>query len=303
MNNYALETNSLSHSFTKKEMVLKDINLKIPEASIFGFLGPNGAGKTTTLKLVLGLLKLQQGSISIFGKPFEKNRVEILRRTGSLIENPSVYSQLTAKENLEVFRKIYRCSPQRIAEVLKLVELENTNTKKAGQFSLGMKQRLGIAIALLNRPSLLILDEPTNGLDPNGMIGIRELLKKLNQENGTTILVSSHLLTEIEKLVTHTAIIQRGQIRFQGRLEDLLNKQAHSSRLMLDTSNSSATLELLSASGIHAVLEKGKILMPLVSRERSAEIARLVIGAGIDLYEFTSNHEDLESIFMNLINE
>jgi len=259
--------------------VLKNIDLQIPEASIYGFLGPNGAGKTTTLKLVLGLLTLQQGSIAIFGKPFDKNRVDILRRTGSLIETPSVYTQLTAKENLEVFRKIYGCSKQRIPEVLKLVGLDDTQSKKAGQFSLGMKQRLGISIALLNRPSLLILDEPTNGLDPNGMIEMRELLKKLNREEGTTILISSHLLTEIERLVTHTAIIQRGEIRFQGKLDELISRQAQSSRLVLE------------------------ITMPIISRYHTASVARMVMNAGIDLFELGSSRDDLESIFMNLINE
>lgn len=170
----------------------------VPKGSIYGFLGPNGAGKTTTLRLILGLLKRQTGSINVFNVPFDENRIEILNQTGSLIESPSLYSHLTAYENLNVLRKIYQCPESRINDVLELVGLSNTGKKKSGLFSLGMKQRLGIAIALLNNPALLILDEPTNGLDPNGILEIRELLKRINAESGITIVISSHLLSEIE---------------------------------------------------------------------------------------------------------
>ena len=167
---YSVETVGLTHKFPHGETALQNINLQVPVGSIYGFLGPNGAGKTTTLRLILGLLKKQQGSISFFGKSFEKNRIDILQKTGSLIESPSIYAHLTAVENLRVLQKIYKCPHGRITEVLRMVDLINTGKKKAGQFSLGMKQRLSIAIAMLNDPTLLILDEPTNGLDPNGII-------------------------------------------------------------------------------------------------------------------------------------
>src|SRR6187551_2779724 len=189
-----LKTHDLVHSFSNDEVVLNGISLRVEESSIYGFLGPNGAGKTTTLRLVLGLLKVQQGSIEIFGEDFEKNRVKSLRKIGSMIESPSIYSHLTAEENLRLLQKVYQCPRTRIAEVLELVGLANTGRKKAGEFSLGMKQRLSIAIALLNSPWLLILDEPTNGLDPNGIIESRELLRRLNRESGITIVISSHLL-------------------------------------------------------------------------------------------------------------
>jgi ABC-type multidrug transport system ATPase subunit len=220
MPNYCLETTNLSHRWNTRTPVLKDINLRIPKGSIYGFLGPNGAGKTTTLKLILGLLKKQAGEISIFGQKWEGHRIAILSRIGSLIESPSLYAQLTARENLRVLQRVYRCPKTRIDEVLALTSLTDTGSKKAGKFSLGMKQRLAIAIALLNDPALLILDEPTNGLDPEGIIEMRELLKALNKR-GATILVSSHLLAEMEKLITHTGIIHRGQLLFQGTLADL----------------------------------------------------------------------------------
>ncbi len=224
MLNYSLETSKLSHRFAGSQ-VLKDLALRVPEGSIYGFLGPNGAGKTTTLRLVLGLLKKQQGEINVFGRPFGPNRLAVLRRVGSLIESPSVYAQLTAVENLRVLQRIYRCPASRIVEVLQLVGLADTGTKKAGRFSFGMKQRLGIAIALLNDPALLILDEPTNGLDPEGIIEMRELLRSLNRTKGVTILISSHLLAEMQKLVTHAGIIHKGQLLFQGTLNELHREQ------------------------------------------------------------------------------
>src|SRR5215217_3036739 len=209
-----IKTTALNYRFSKTQKTLDDINLVVEKGSIYGFLGPNGAGKTTTLRLLLGLLKNQSGQIEIFGADFSKNRIGILKRTGSLIEQPSLYGHLTAVENLEVYRKLYGASKSRLTEVLKLVGLEGTGFKKAKQFSLGMKQRLAIAVALLPNPELLLLDEPTNGLDPNGIIEIRELIKSLNKEHGVTVLVSSHILAEVEKMATHVGIIHKGKLVF-----------------------------------------------------------------------------------------
>jgi ABC-type multidrug transport system ATPase subunit len=225
MPNYCLETTNLSHRWNARTPVLQAINLRVPKDSIYGFLGPNGAGKTTTLKLILGLLQKQQGEITVFGQNWEGHRLEILPRIGSLIESPSLYAQLTASENLRVLQKVYRCPKSRIDEVLALTRLSDTGKKKAGKFSFGMKQRLAIAIALLNDPTLLILDEPTNGLDPEGIIEMRELFKELNKR-GVTILISSHLLGEMEKLITHAGIIHKGQLLYQGTLKEL--HDAHS---------------------------------------------------------------------------
>jgi ABC-type multidrug transport system ATPase subunit len=216
----AIETRGLTHRF-RSEVALRDVCLSVPQGSIYGFLGPNGAGKTTTLRLLLGLLRRQQGSIQVFGLPIERHRVEILRRIGSSIESPSLYAHLTARENLAVWRAIFGCSASRIPEVLRLTGLGETGKKRAGQFSLGMKQRLGIAIALLHQPSLLILDEPTNGLDPHGIAEIRELLLRLNREQGTTIVISSHLLSEVERIITHAAILHRGEVKFQGLIREV----------------------------------------------------------------------------------
>src|SRR5436190_234998 len=263
-----VETHNLVFRFSKEEIVLNDINLAVGEGTIYGFLGPNGAGKTTTLKLVLGLLEKQQGEILVFGKPFKENRIEILKKIGSLIESPSLYGHLTARDNLRVLQAIYQCPKSRIDEVLAMVGLPNTGKKKAHQFSLGMKQRLSIAIALLHSPSLLILDEPTNGLDPNGIIEMRELLKRLNSEYGITILVSSHLLAEIEKLVTHVGIIHKGRMMFQGTLENLIDKQHETGLIAFETSDSAQTAQVLRLNQFATCVKNGKVEVSGLSRDQ-----------------------------------
>jgi len=302
MTSYSLETNHLTHHFSESEKVLNEINLQVLKGSIYGFLGPNGAGKTTTIRVVLGLLKKQQGIISFFGIPFYENRIAILRKVGSLIESPSLYAHLTATENLMIYQKIYQCPKIRVSEVLNLVGLSNTNVKKINQFSLGMKQRLSIAVALLHSPSLLILDEPTNGLDPNGIIEIRELLKKLNREKGITIFISSHLLSEIEKLVSHVGIINKGTLMFQGTLEELKSKQT-SSYVILDTSNAEKALKIITDNHWHGNYENERLTIQMIPKENIAILNRQLVSNDIDVYEMRIVKNDLETIFMDLINK
>jgi lantibiotic transport system ATP-binding protein len=300
---YCIETLDLTHTFSGKEIVLNNINLQIPEQAIYGFLGPNGAGKTTTLRLILGLLRKQRGSISIFGKPFEKNRVGILKKVGSLIESPSLYGHLNARENLSLLQKTYQCPKERIQIVLNLVGLPNTGNKKTSQFSLGMKQRLSIAIALLHNPSLLILDEPTNGLDPNGIIEVRELLKKLNRDYGTTIIISSHLLSEIEKLVTHLGIINKGKMMFQGTFDELISEQHELVSVIFETNDISKTLQIISNNNLTATLSDGKIILPSISKKIIAELNQQLVNTGVEVYEISILNNDLETIFIDLINK
>lgn len=303
MANYCVQTEALSYSFPGKETVLNGISLQVEEGTIYGFLGANGAGKTTTMRLLLGLLKKQEGTIALFGKSFQEHRLEVLRRTGSLIETPSLYAQLTAVENLLLLQKIYRCPKKRIQQVLELVGLAKTGSKKVSQFSLGMKQRLGIAVALLNQPALLVLDEPTNGLDPNGIIEMRELLKQVNRQHGVTILVSSHLLGEIEKLVTHVGVIHKGRMLFQGILAELQNKQLHSSVLVWETGDEVMSLRVIRDNGLQAHTENGKLIMEVLPKQTVALINEQLVKNGIPVYSVTSVKNDLETIFMNLINE
>lgn len=299
---YCLEINNLVHQFSKKHKVLNNINLRVEEKSIYGFLGPNGAGKTTTLKLILGLLKKQQGEIFIFEQNFEQNRVSILKNIGSLIDSPSFYGHLTAKENLLLLQKIYQCPKERITEVLSLVGLSNTGNKKAIQFSLGMKQRLGIAISLLHNPSLLILDEPTNGLDPNGMIEIRELLTKLNRQHEITIIISSHLLAELEKLVTHVGVINKGKMMFQGLLNDLKNQEIHSSSVSFDTNDIERTVEIIKSYNLPTRIDGNRVVVSSASKKIAAELNRQLIINDVEVFEMSFIKNDLESIFMNLVN-
>ncbi len=299
-----IETENLTHKFSREEVVLQGIGLRVPCGAIYGFLGPNGAGKTTTLRLVLGLLRKQQGAIRIFGKAFDAHRIEILRKIGSLIESPSLYGHLTAEENLKILQKMYRCPEKRIGEVLEVVGLQGTGSKRAANFSLGMKQRLSIAMALLHEPSLLILDEPTNGLDPNGIIEIRELLKKLNQERGMTILISSHLLPEIERLVTHLGIIHKGNLLFQGRVAELQEQQARSSVVLFETSDSKRAAAMLSTQGFSISNGKnGQITIPLVEKEMVARLNQKFVESGIEVYQVRVVKHDLESIFVNLVKD
>jgi ABC-type multidrug transport system ATPase subunit len=298
---YILETNGLRHQFSRGDYVVNGLDLRVPEGSIYGFLGPNGAGKTTTLRLILGLLKRQGGQIDIFGKPLEHHRVAILKKTGSLIDSPSFYGHLTAVENLLVFQKLYQCRKARINEVLELVGLTDTGTKNAGRFSLGMKQRLGIAIALLYNPPFLILDEPTNGLDPNGMIEIREMLIRINQQQGVSILVSSHLLAEMEKLVSHVGIINKGQLVYQGTLGQLMAKRQQALQIVWDTSDSARAMEVLNGRHTAQKLDESKLVTPDLTKMQIGAINRELVEAGVAVYEISGNNKDLESIFINLI--
>ena len=298
---YCVETQNLNHRFSNGDQVLFDIDMKVPSGSIYGFLGPNGAGKTTTLRLLLGLLSKQSGTIKIFEKDFDRNRIAILGRVGSMIESPSIYAHLTAQENLELLQKIYQCPKNRIAEVLEVVGLGNTGRKKAGKFSLGMKQRLSIAIALLHQPSLLVLDEPTNGLDPNGIIEVRELLKKLNKEQGISILISSHLLMEIEKLVTHVGIIHRGKLLFQGTLGDLHVKQNQDSILSIETNDNERAMQIISGMDFKPTHREQAVELILTDKQSIANINKKLVESGLDVYSVQILRNDLESIFMDLV--
>lgn len=294
-----VETSNLYFSFKTGQPVLNGINMEVPRGSIYGFLGPNGAGKTTTLRLLLGLLNNQKGEIRIFGEQLAQHRINILKRLGSLIEQPSLYLHLTGYENLEIYRLIYGCKKQRVSDVLEIVGLSAALNKKAKQYSLGMKQRLAIAIALLHQPEFLMLDEPTNGLDPNGIIETRELIKKLNREFGTTVLVSSHILAEIEKMATHVGIIHKGNLLFQGTLQELKQVQSAKSRLEIETSDNQKAITLLKDTEQLSFYES-KIVIPFKDKMQAAAVNRKLVENGIDVYALHPQHNDLEQLFMDI---
>ena len=215
MREYMLETHHVSKAFGK-QLVVDDVSIKVKKQTVYGLLGPNGAGKSTFLKMLTGLLRPTKGEIMINGHPWSRKD---LKGIGVLIESPALYGNLTAHENLLVHAKLLRLPESRIQEVLNIVGLENTGKKKASQFSLGMKQRLGIAKALLNHPKLLILDEPTNGLDPLGIQDLRKLIQSFT-ENGITVILSSHILSEVKQLADYIGIIQNGKLRYEGKIDE-----------------------------------------------------------------------------------
>lgn len=213
MNRYILETKELTKKFGRQKAVA-NLSLQIKKNSVYGLLGPNGAGKSTTLKMITGMLHKTSGEILFEDKPWSRADLE---KIGALIEMPPLYDNLTAWENLKVRTLLLGLPDSRIKEVLEIVDLKNTGKKKSGQFSIGMKQRLGIAIALLNHPRLLILDEPTNGLDPLGIQELRDLIKSF-PEQGITVILSSHILAEVEQIADHIGIINNGRLAYQNAI-------------------------------------------------------------------------------------
>ena len=212
---YILETKNLTKNI-KNESIIKGLSLKVPKGETYGLLGPNGAGKSTTMKLLCGLLKPSKGEVIFKGKPWSRDS---LNKIGVLIENPAIYGNLTAKENMLIHACMLGVSEREITHVLKLLKIDTTGKKKVSNFSLGMKQRLGIAIALLGNPDLVILDEPTNGLDPIGIQELRDLIKRLN-DNQITVLVSSHNLAEIQHIASYIGIIINGKLKYEGEINE-----------------------------------------------------------------------------------
>lgn len=296
-----IQTQDLNFYFGN-QLVVKSLNLQVPEGCIYGFLGPNGAGKTTTIKMLLNLLKIQEGSIQIFGQELQSNRIKILSQIGSLIEQPAIYTHLTGKENLINRARLLQVPVNRADDMLALVHLNDAAHKKAGAYSLGMKQRLGIALALLADPKLLILDEPTNGLDPNGIIEVRELLVKLVKEQNKTVFVSSHLLAEIERMATHVGIINHGSMLFQGSIKDL--EDISQPMVQVETDNTVDAANFLRKGGYDVTNVTENILtLPYTSKETTAAINAGLHESGYKVYSIGKVQKDLEQLFLNITKE
>lgn len=302
MAEFIIQTKSLNFRYGKQRKVLDDVSLNIPKGSIYGFLGPNGAGKSTTMRLLTGILAEQDEAISIFGKPLKTQLPQVFENIGSLVESPALYLHLSGYNNLRYIAKLRNVPETRIAEVLELVDLTRDAKRKAKQYSLGMKQRLAIAMALLSEPELLLLDEPVNGLDPNGIQDIRKLLVKLNREKGVTIFVSSHLLTEIEKMCTHVGIISNGKLRFEGTIEDL-SKKSGLCKIQLTVKEAPQWHEKLLVEFPEAKLENAtQISLELPDREAIPVFTKNLVERGARLYELKIL-EGLEEWFMSLVNQ
>jgi len=295
---YVLKTESISKVYGTHRAVNK-INMHIEKGAIYGFIGKNGAGKTTFMRMVAGLATPTEGSMELFGsKDLEKQR----KRMGTLIEHSGVYANMTAKENLEIVRRILGITEKKtVDEMLEFVGLGATGKKKVKNFSMGMKQRLGIAISLLCNPDFLILDEPINGLDPEGIREIRELLLKLNRERGITILISSHILGELSKIATHYGIIRDGELIEEFEAENLQERCRRCQKLIVDNDELAVSL-LEEKLNIHNydVPQQG-VIRVFESFELQEQMNRELILGGVNIKESFLTGQDLEGYFMELL--
>ncbi|WP_099157733.1 ABC transporter ATP-binding protein [Virgibacillus ndiopensis] len=301
MNDYILKTNHLSKKY-HHTTALNKVNLSIKKGSIYGFIGQNGAGKSTLIRLVCGLANPTTGTIELFGENNERELIEFRKRIGTIIEGPALYPNMTAAENLEAHR-LLKGIPGKdcIAKTLTLVGLLDTGKKKAKNFSLGMKQRLGLAIALLGDPEFLILDEPVNGLDPMGVVEIRELLKKLNQEYGITILISSHILSELHLLATHYGIIHNGELLEQLSAKELDEKCQQYLHIKVNNPNKAATvIERHFETQDFEVMPDGSIRL-FASVDLPGQVSKALADEGLVIEQFMPMGEDLETYFANRI--
>lgn len=301
MTTEVIRTENLTKRYGERNVV-DSLNLSVPQGVVYGFMGLNGAGKSTTMKMLLGLTTPTEGHIEVFGQPLDKNLPSILGRTGSLIEGPSYYPNLTGAENLSILQRLLNLPAQRIDETLEVVGLSGARDKLAKSYSLGMKQRLGIAMALLANPQLLILDEPTNGLDPAGIHEIRELLVALAHHDGVTVLVSTHLLAEIDLMADQVGIIHEGLLRYQGPLTGLRDN----GHLVLRTSDNQRIRESLRRWGC-PVADSPSTSSDLpvevpgnVTDLNRAHIVRYVLSEGADVYEISHHRRSLEDVFLDL---
>ncbi len=293
-----IETHNLTKQYGRVRCV-SSLHMQVPKGAVYGFLGPNGAGKSTTLKMILGLAKPTDGFITLFGiQVNEQNRIRLLADTGSLIESPSYYGHLTGEENLHILQTLKGCPKSDIDKVLQIVRLSEARKKKVNHYSLGMKQRLGLAAALLGFPRLLILDEPTNGLDPAGIQEMRDLICTLPSEYGITVVVSSHLLSEIDQMADHVGIIRKGELVYQDTLKSL---HAHAKRqLALRTDKPATAVALLHQDGLEVEKEEDYLLIPLMDDAYVADLCRRLIEQNVSLYRVEKREKSLEDIFLSL---
>ncbi|WP_326512158.1 ABC transporter ATP-binding protein [Clostridium intestinale] len=296
MNNI-VSTSKLSKKYGDIYRV-KDIDLFVKKGDIYGFLGPNGAGKSTTLKMLLGLVKPTSGTFKIFDQEFESNRSSILKEVGSLIESSSYYGHLSGIENMRVMQRLREVPDKNVAEALRIVRLENQKDKKVSHYSLGMKQRLGIAMALLAFPKLLILDEPTNGLDPAGISEIRELIQTLPRRYGITVLISSHLLSEIEQIATSVGIINNGKMLFQGEMDEL--KMKSKSTIAIKTDNNRLAKDILVRRGIVNTQEGDFLMLRDIIDRQVVQINKELTNHDIGVLRIEEHKKSLENIFLSL---
>jgi ABC-type multidrug transport system ATPase subunit len=298
MQKIAIETRGLTRRFGT-QLAVNELNLQVPEAGVYGFLGPNGAGKTTTIRMLLGLIRPNAGEVQLFGESLATNHQSLMRRVGALVETPSLYPHLTGRENLEVTRRLLGAGRELIDRALGIVKLTDDAHRRVREYSLGMRQRLGLALALLNKPQLLILDEPANGLDPAGIHEMRALIRLLPAEFGITVFLSSHLLSEVEQVAGHIGIIHQGRLLFQGTLADLqAERQEH---LTIGVKQPDQALRCLTNAGWSAhKRDDGWLTVAATTPDAAAQINSLLVSQSLEVFHIALTQASLEDIFLSL---
>ncbi|HET8782717.1 MAG TPA: ABC transporter ATP-binding protein [Pyrinomonadaceae bacterium] len=293
-----IETRGLTRRFGSR-IAVDELNLSVPAAGVYGFLGPNGAGKTTAIRMLLGLIRSNAGEVRLFGVPVAGNRASLMQRVGALVESPSLYPHLTGRENLEVTRRLLGAPRNLIDLALDTVKLTKDADRRVREYSLGMRQRLGLALALLNKPELLILDEPTNGLDPAGIHEMRDLIRRLPDEFGVTVFLSSHLLSEVEQIASHIGIIHEGKLLFQGPLTELQTKQQ--TQLIVGVKQIEAAVDCLTKGGwnVHRSVDS-MLSIAAKTSDDAVRINNLLVEHRLDVFHIALSQPSLEDIFLTL---
>lgn len=293
-----LSVNHIKKRIGKKE-IIKDISFEVESGEVFGFLGPNGAGKTTTIRMIVGLIKPSSGSISICGHDVQKNFIEAMKCVGSIVENPELYKFLTGRENLEQFSRMFGpINQDRINEVIQLVELDNRIDDKVSTYSLGMRQRLGIAQALLGKPKLLVLDEPTNGLDPAGIKEMRNFIRKLAHEEDLSVMVSSHLLGEIQLMCDRVAIISHGRIISTNSVNEITDTDVGTVEWDIDPVDKG--IPILEGVSLHYFINENNKFVSTMPFSKIAESNSRLVNEGIQVHGIKKQNQTLEDLFLEL---
>lgn len=296
-NQYLIETRGLTRRFGA-QVAVDDLNLLVPAAGVYGFLGPNGAGKTTAIRMLLGLIRPDAGEVRLFGQALNSSHRLTMNRVGALVEAPSLYPHLTGRENLEVTRRLLGTPRQWIDRALETIKLTRDADRRVREYSLGMRQRLGLALALLNQPELLILDEPTNGLDPAGIHEMRDLIRRLPEEFGAAVFLSSHLLSEVEQIASHIGIIHESKLLFQGTLAELQKKQQ--TELTVGVTKPAEAFNCLLSAGWSVERRNGFLSVSAAVPEDAVKVNRLLLDHRFDVFHLALSQRSLEDIFLTL---
>jgi ABC-2 type transport system ATP-binding protein len=293
MSNIILELKNVTKKYGKK-FIIDDLSLSVESGQVYGFLGPNGAGKTTTIKMIVGLISIDRGNIIINGLDVVKKHEKAMKNVGAIVENPDLYDYLSGMENIQLYARIHHIKRNRIDEVVELVDLKSRINDKVKKYSLGMKQRLGLAVALLHNPKLLILDEPTNGLDPAGIKKLRDTLKELAHKKNIAVFVSSHMLSEMQLMCDKVAIIEGGKII---KVDDLSNTENENNQYIFKVSDIDKSLRVLKDKCICDIIDNTLIIQ---YDDKISHIVKELIKNDIEILGFSKKENTLEEEFLRI---